>query len=466
MERIVYKINSDSSIENDQELTNILSNLNIIEYLPIIDSSTNSKLIVNKIGVGEHGIKLYVETSYLKVMEINNNKLFLKLPESHYDFFNQIDDKCTDLLADLVNGETKHDIAELYGQIDLMNYDNVDNFNSSDIEYKSLVDENSDIIKINIFSNTTIKRGNKVIDLSEINTDDEVRLVLGFDYISLLVDTSRLIARTKIYSYFIDVNKKYAYVPQIREKINKWEFSPSNNLNIFIKTNTTADDNFDVNTETCDNVKIKLTNSQKLNIVGGNKQNEQNEQNEIIEQNKFLDKINEYYKCDEDNENNEDNEDNEDNKNNENEKDGKNQNDDTSSSIGEFFKEMNNDEFIDAKLLSNIIEPQNIVINKELEDYNISNNCEVDKNKKLDKKTNKKTPIKVEKKNISKKKIEKEISVNLANLSNSVNDVNDEKEKKNLSKRTYKKKVEKENSVNIENKKVKKKTSKAKSDNV
>ena len=261
-ERVVYKIDDDKL---NHQINFLLSNLKITDILPIHDTSKNNKLIVNKLGIDDNNkqLKVFVETSNLQVIEIEDNKLHLKLPQSHIDFFNLIDDKCTELLSDLINGESDLDISELYGNIDLMGYENIDNFDSSNIEYKSLISSNNtDIIKINIFSGTTIKQGNKEIEKSKIVIGDNLRLVIGLDYISLLVDKPNLIARTKIYCYLIDLNKKY--VQQQREKINNWVFSSNNNSDVFIKTNTTNDDNFYVNTEICvnnnyDNEQNKIT---------------------------------------------------------------------------------------------------------------------------------------------------------------------------------------------------------------
>jgi hypothetical protein len=250
-ERIVYKIDDPDS---SHQINFLLSNLKITDILPIHDTSKNNKLIVNKLAIDDKSkqFKLFIETSNLQVIEIEDNKLHLKLPQSHIDFFNLIDDKCTELLSDLINGESELDISELYSNIDLIGYENIDNFDSSNIEYKSLISpDNTDIIKINIFSGTTIKQGNKEIEKSKIVIGDNLRLVIGLDYISLLIDKPNLIARTKIYCYLIDLNKKY--VQQPREKINNWVFSSNNNSDVFIKTNTTNDDNFYVNTEICVN---------------------------------------------------------------------------------------------------------------------------------------------------------------------------------------------------------------------
>ena len=255
--RIIYKIDN-----NDDEF-NILSDLKIIECLPIHDCKTDHKLVVNKLGIGDMGLKLFIETSYLKVLSIDEIKLCLKLPQSHIDFFDTMDDKCAELLGKMVNGETELDITELYGQIDLMGYNNIETFDIANVEYKSLIDTNSGIMKINIFSDTTIKHSGKNISSSKIKPGDDVRIVLGLDYISLLIDSSNLLARTKIYSYFIDVSKNYTYVPSSREKIDDWKFTSNKKTDIFIKTNITENDNFDVNTEIYNQTKSN-------NHIGGN----------------------------------------------------------------------------------------------------------------------------------------------------------------------------------------------------
>lgn len=330
-ERIIYKIDA-----NDDNELNILSNLKIIEYLPIHDCKTDHKLIVNKLGVGDMGLKLFIETSYLKVLSVDENKLCLKLPQSHIDFFDAMDDKCAKLLEELVIGETELDIAELYGQMDLMGYNDVETFDFTNVDYKSLIDTNNDTMKINIFSGTTIKQAGKNISTSKINPGDDVRLVIGLDYISLLINPSNLLARTKIYSYFIDVSKNYTYIPSSREKIDDWKFTSCKKTDIFIKTNTTENDNFDVNTE--------IYNQNKSNNYTGGSHLEQ------------------IYESNENNENNESNENNENNKSIE--CNVKTDNDllssnSSSSSIGQSFKNLNMNELdnvsTDAKLMSSLL---------------------------------------------------------------------------------------------------------------
>lgn len=261
-DRIVYKIDSN----NFEEQNNILLNLKVIEYLPIQDTKTNNKLIVNKLSVDDNGKKLFIETSFLKVKSIDSNKLCLELPKNHIDFFYKIDEKCTELLGELVNGNSELDITELYKHVSMNEYDYMENLDIEDIEYKTLINDDSNIIKINIFPNTTVKQFDKNIPISKIKQDDEVRLLIGLDYISLLIDTPNLLARTKIYTYFIDVKKKYTFISQEREKINNWNFTSSNEKqNIFIKTSTTCDDNFDVNTEINNNVELTINDKNNIN---------------------------------------------------------------------------------------------------------------------------------------------------------------------------------------------------------
>jgi hypothetical protein len=429
-ERIVYKIDTKDFVEKD-----ILSNLKITEYLPIQDNGTNNKFIVNKLGIGDLGKKLFIETSYLKVLSVDGNKLYLELPQSHIDFFDTIDDKCAELLGDLVNGESNLDISELYGQMDLMGYNDVDTFDITNVEYKSLIDTNSGIIKINIFSSTTIKQSGKNISSSKINPGDDVRLVIGLDYISLLVDTSNLLARTKIYCYFIEVSKKYTYVPIPREKINNWEFTSceKKKTDIFIKTDTTENDNFDVYTEINNNDKHKL---QSINLIGGDK----------------LEHIDE---CE--NENNNESDDN-------NKSENENDNDSisielnsvsNSSSIGKNLKndelnELNNmnDEnmYIDTKIMSSVIEENNS-ISENMNTKNVSN-------KNISKRPIKKTEPKTsnKKKSSNKKTIDVEtveinkiIEDNNKNKANDIIELENEKVSKTRAPKRITKAIEKSN---------------------
>ena len=272
MNQVVYKIDNELDYKsNIISESNILSELNINEFFPIQDTTTNNKMIVNRLCVGNDTKKMYIETSLLEVMFVSNNKLHLRLPKSHIDFFNLIDDKCTELLSDLVNGETELDISKLCGKINSIGNDGIENFDFTNIEYKSIVSNDletneENILKINIFSNTTIKHGNKFVDISKIKVGDSVRLVLGLDYISLLIDATNLVARTKLYCYLIDISKKYIYNPEPREKILNWEFL-SNNKNVFIKTNTTDEDNFNVESEICQNLDTKTNNITKPNTL-------------------------------------------------------------------------------------------------------------------------------------------------------------------------------------------------------
>jgi hypothetical protein len=238
MNRIVYKI--------DDENINILKNLKVDECCPVEDNNGN-KIIINKLLLGEN--KLFLETKYLKVININYNdkKIYLELPKSHVNFFSELDEISSTLLADLINGNTNLDINEMFECLDIY-FNNLEN-----IQYKSILEENTNILKINIFPNTTIKNknNNNVLSINDINPGDFIGVVLGLDYISLLVDNDSLLARTKLYCYFIQIHKQHIYKPEPRETINDWNFSSKlTSENIFLKTNITKIDNIDVKTET------------------------------------------------------------------------------------------------------------------------------------------------------------------------------------------------------------------------
>jgi hypothetical protein len=237
MNRIVYKISDEN--------TNILENLKVDECCPVEDNNGN-KIIINKLLVGVN--KLFLETKYLKVIKINHSekKIYLELPKSHVNFFSELDDVSSILLTNLINGNTNLDINEMFECL------NIDLNNLENIHYKSILEENTNILKINVFPNTTIKNNNNdVLSIHDINPGDFMGVVLGLDYISLLVDNDSLLARTKLYCYFIQTHKQYIYKPEQRETISDWNFSSKlASENIFLKTNITQIDNIDVKTET------------------------------------------------------------------------------------------------------------------------------------------------------------------------------------------------------------------------
>lgn len=232
MNKFVYKI--------EQENQDLLSQLRINNSLPIEDNNGN-KMIINKLLLEDS--KLFFETTYLKVLNVSTNKLYLEIPKSHIDLFNYLDDKCVELLENLMLGKFDIDIDKIFESRDL-------NVNYEDITYKPIIDEKSNILSINVFTDTRIKQHGKIESLNNIKPNDYVGLVLGLDYISLLIDSKSLLARTKLYCYYIEIHKQYIYKQEPRETIDEWKFSSKlKSDNIFIKTNTTENDNFDVNTE-------------------------------------------------------------------------------------------------------------------------------------------------------------------------------------------------------------------------
>ena len=209
-------------------------------------------------------IVLYLIT-YLKVLNVTTNKLYLEIPKSHIDLFNYLDDKCVELLENLMLGKFEIDIDKIFESREL-------NVNYEDITYKPIINENSNILSVNVFTDTRIKQHGKSDSLNNIKPNDYVGLVLGLDYISLLIDSKSLLARTKLYCYYIEIHKQYVYKHEPRETIDQWKFSSKlKSDNIFIKTNTTENDNFDVNTEIpeyLENKKvIEQKNDLKLNNV-------------------------------------------------------------------------------------------------------------------------------------------------------------------------------------------------------
>ena len=118
MNLIVYKIGDEN--------INMLKNLKINECCPIEDNN-GDKIIINKLLIGES--KLFLETQYLKVIKVNHKdkKIYLELPKSHVNFFNELDDITSVLLEDLINENTNLDINEMFEclNIDFSNLENI-----------------------------------------------------------------------------------------------------------------------------------------------------------------------------------------------------------------------------------------------------------------------------------------------------------------------------------------------------
>ena len=215
MEKFIFKI-EDTELDKD-----ILRDIKISSYHPIQDENDN-KFLVNKLSLGLK--KLFLETGYLKVKEINKKqrKLYVELPSNHEEIFDNIDEYCQQLLENFINTEKEFKTWDI-------------EWNTQEIEY--VTDIKDSVLKITINDNTTINSNNNSIDIEEINIGDSVAVVLGLDSVSLLIDTME--ARTKLFCYFIKVHKPITYIKEEREKIEEWNFTAKKKTEqIFIKTET------------------------------------------------------------------------------------------------------------------------------------------------------------------------------------------------------------------------------------
>ena len=244
MDSFLFKIEKDNIDE--------LNNIKINEYHPIQDGNDN-KILINKLTI--NGNKILIETNYLKVEDVllDKNKVIINLSENYINLFNKIDEICQKLLEDLLNSDDELETWDI-------------NWDSQKIQYNSLLNEDS-MLKLNINSKTTIKlNSSDNCNIENINAGDYVALVIGLDYISLLVDTME--ARTKLYCYFIQLHKQNVYIKEERETIDNWTFSNKlNPENIFIKTNISHEDNIDVKTEFINNLNISDNNLDNNEIV-------------------------------------------------------------------------------------------------------------------------------------------------------------------------------------------------------
>ena len=157
--------------------------LNIENYYFLENS--NNKYLINRINICNNK-KLYIETDYLKVKEVNieNNKLILEpINNSLINIFNSLDEKCKLLLQNLIDSDET---------LDTLNIE----WNSDNIQYNTIFNNNNNLIKIYINKDTTIKHNSHQISINDINIDDNVAIMIGVDLIALLLDTMQ--AKTKL----------------------------------------------------------------------------------------------------------------------------------------------------------------------------------------------------------------------------------------------------------------------------
>jgi hypothetical protein len=226
MEKFIFRI--EENILNKD----LFKNIYISSYQPIQDEKGN-KFLLNKLSIDDK--KLFLETGYLKVKDINreHNKIYLELTPEYQEIFDFLDECCLDLLQNFINTEEELKTWDI-------------EWDSQEIEYVTDIHDSS--IKVTINQNTTISMNKNNLSIDDINIGDSVAVVLGLDFVSLLIDTME--ARTKLFCYVIDVHKHITYVKEEREKIDDWDFvAKKKTEQIFIKTETSAIDNIDVKTD-------------------------------------------------------------------------------------------------------------------------------------------------------------------------------------------------------------------------
>ena len=207
-----------------------INEIRINKFNPIEDNNSN-KLLINKVSLLNND-KILIETGYLKVKNIckDKKKLFLEINANHKNFFNKIDEKCKEVLQELINSDK---------EISTWNI----NWDFDKINYNKIISEDNDELKVLINTSTNIKIDNQnELKIEDIKEGDNVALLLGLDYISLLLNP--LHARSKLYCYYLNISRPNKFISEERIKIDSWNFSSKKEINnIFIKTELNEDEN-------------------------------------------------------------------------------------------------------------------------------------------------------------------------------------------------------------------------------
>ena len=246
----------------------VIDKIVISNYYPIDDN--DNKLLISKLNIDETDHKkIYIETDYLKVkqVDIEKNKIIVEVSEGCKNLFNSIDEKCKTLLEELINSDRELGTWDIEWDSEKIDFITLINEETSTGEYGDM--------KLTINNNTVIKNLSNKISIEDIAENDTIAIVYSLDYISFLLDTMQ--ARTKLFTYYIKVIKQNKYIKEERIIIDDWNFTAKQNLsNIFIKSDIKEDSNIDFKTE------FNLNNEQFIE----DEQNLENEQVIVLEKEK------------------------------------------------------------------------------------------------------------------------------------------------------------------------------------
>jgi hypothetical protein len=198
----IYRLGSDINYNY------FLDNLKINDSYDVRDKS-NKRLVYNELIINDS--KLYIETNFNKIININNDnrKLCILLDNELHSFFEDLDNKVVLLLDELFEN---NDFLNLLGD-----------FDSNNIQYNSIIKENNNTVKFKIDNDTEITYNNNNININDIKENDYIRMLLSIESINLYPNETICFLRFRI--HLIDIYRYKTINLNSNYKLNNFKFT-------------------------------------------------------------------------------------------------------------------------------------------------------------------------------------------------------------------------------------------------
>jgi hypothetical protein len=219
--------------------TNI-NEIDKLSYNNIYNVKDKSEKLLIYTPINYENMDFYIETGYLKIVEIDNNKISLKLDKITSQIFDKLDDVSINLIGQ---------ISQEYK--DLLN---------DNIQYLPLND--NDILKIKIDNNTNLKSNNKKINLNEIKINYHSRIIIRIGSLNIFPNDD--LCHNRIYVNIVDCKKINNNDFDNKKYIIDYTFS-SNENDIF-KNIVLDNQDFDVMPTLCENEHIIHSDNETENM--------------------------------------------------------------------------------------------------------------------------------------------------------------------------------------------------------
>lgn len=187
---------------------NDFDNFKINEIYDVRDRS-NNRFIYNE--VLYKGEKIFIETNFGRVKNIDlvHKKTIIEFDSESLNFFDNLDNRCVNLLGDLF--ENNDEFINMIGDFD------------KNLEYNSLIKENSKNIKFKFDIDSNIMHNDQKINFTDLKIDDMVRTLISVESINLYTDEG--IAFLRLYVHVCDVYRPKVYNFQKKCNIINYKFS-------------------------------------------------------------------------------------------------------------------------------------------------------------------------------------------------------------------------------------------------